>query len=64
MGCFRKLSHLNWHCRYRTIKRDKQGISELRNAFSKQKECEIVEINVRSDDVHMIDLVLSKLSLS
>jgi putative transposase len=75
MSRFRKLTQTIWHCqyhivwvpkyRYRVL--DDQIGTEVSNcirAFSEQKECEIVELNVQIDHVHVLVMVPPKISIS
>ena len=75
MSRFRKLTQTIWHCqyhivwvpkyRYRVL--DGKIASEVENcirAFSEQKECEIVELNVQIDHVHLLAMVPPKISIS
>ncbi len=75
MSRFRKLSHVVWHCqfhiiwvpkyRYRVLK-DKIGyeISKTIRIFTERLGCEIVELNVQEDHVHLLVLVPPKISIS
>ena len=75
MSRFRKLTQTIWHCqyhivwvpkyRYRVL--DGQIETEVSNcirAFSVQKECEIVELNVQIDHVHLLVMVPPRISIS
>ena len=75
MSRFLKLSQTLWHCqyhlvwvpkyRYRVLNGD-VGI-EVQNcirAFSEQKECKIIELNVQIDHVHLLVMVPPKISIS
>jgi len=75
MSRFRKLSHSLWHCQYHAVFVPKYRFrilegdiaTEVTNCvrlFSSQKECEIVELNVQIDHVHIIAFVPPKLSIS
>jgi len=72
---FRKLSHVIWHCQYHFVWVPKyrykilqgpvgQEVNNCIQVFSGQKGCEIVELNVRPDHVHLIVMVPPKVSLS
>ena len=75
MSRFRKLSHVVWHCqyhivwvpkyRYRVLK-DRVGfeISKTIRIFSERLGCEVVELNVQVDHVHLLIMVPPKLSIS
>ena len=75
MSRFTKLSHSLWHCQYHVVFVPKYRFRVLEGAistevescirmFSSQKECEIVELNVQVDHVHLIVFVPPKLSMS
>ena len=75
MSRFRKLSHVVWHCqyhivwvpkyRYRVLK-DRVGfeISKTIRIFSERLGCEVVELNVQVDHMHLLVMVPPKLSIS
>ena len=75
MSRFRKLSHVVWHCqyhivwvpkyRYRVLK-DRVGfeVSKTIRVFSERLGCEVVELNVQVDHVHLLIMVPPKLSIS
>jgi len=75
MSRFRRLSQTLWHCqyhivwvpkyRYRIL--DGKIADEVTNylcAFSDQQQCEIVELNVQNDHVHLLAMVPPKISIS
>ena len=75
MSRFKKLSHTIWHCqnhivwtpkyRYRVLDGGvKQEVGNYIRAFSEQKKCEVVELNVQIDHVHLIVSIPPKLSVS
>ncbi len=75
MSRFRKLSQTIWHCQYHILWTPKyryrviagQIADEVNNcirAFSEQKNCEIIELNVRIDHVHLLAMVPPKISIS
>lgn len=75
MGRFKKLSHTIWYCQYHIVFVPKYRFEVLEGAiakevencirlFSSQKECEIVELNIQLDHVHLLVFVPPKLSLS
>jgi len=75
MSLFKKLSHSLWHYQYHIVWTHKyrlrilegdvgQEVSSCIGAFSYQKQCEIVELNVQKEHVHLIVMVPSKLSIS
>ena len=75
MSRFRKLSHVVWHCqyhivwvpkyRYRVLK-DRVGfeVSKTIRIFTERLGCEVVELNVQEDHVHLLVLVPPKVSIS
>jgi len=75
MSRFRKLSQTIWHCQYHImwtpkyryrILTDQLGLdvdSSIR-AFSDQLKCEITELNVQIDHVHLLVIVPPKISIS
>jgi len=75
MSRFNKLSHTLWCCRYHIVwtpeyryrilkgKVKTEGESCLRR-FSERLGCEIEELNVQLDHVHMLDLIPPKVSVS
>jgi len=75
MSRFKKLSHAIWHCcyhivwtpkyRYRVLKGEiKTEVENCIRLFSDQKGCEIIEMNVQLDHVHLLVQVPSKVSIS
>lgn len=75
MSRFRKLSHAIWHCqyhivwvpkyRYRILKGELANeVSKCIKMFSDQKGCEVVELNVQIDHVHLVVMVPPKISIS
>ena len=75
MSRFRKLSHTLWHCQYHIVWVPKYRYRILTGkvaaevvrcirAFSEQKQCEIIEMNVQVDHVHIIVMVPPKTSIS
>jgi putative transposase len=75
MSRFRKLTQTIWHCQYHIVWVPKyryrilEGkvaieVSNCIRAFSEQKDCEIVELNVRADHVHLLVMVPPKISIS
>ena len=75
MSRFRKLSHVVWHCqyhivwvpryRYRVLK-ERVGfeVSKTIRVFSERLCCEVVELNMQEDHVHLLVMVPPKLSIS
>ena len=75
MSRFRRLSHAIWHCqyhlvwvpkyRYRILKGEvKREVSTCIQVFSGQKGCDVVELNVQPDHVHLIVMIPPKVSIS
>ena len=75
MSRFRKLSHTIWHCQYHILWTPKyrlriltgqvaEEVSKCIRAFSEQKGCEVVELNVQIDHVHLLVMVVPKISIS
>ena len=75
MSRFRKLTHAIWHCqyhivwvpkyRYRVLEGDlAEEVRTCLRIFSEQSHCEIVELNVQKDHVHLIVMVPPKVSIS
>ena len=75
MSRFQKLSQTIWHCQYHIVWVPKYRFriligeiaAEVGNcvrAFSEQKGCRIIELNVQIDHVHLLTLVPPKVSIS
>ena len=75
MSRFRKLSQTIWHCQYHImwtpkyryrILTDQLGldVDSCIRALSDQLKCEIVELNVQIDHVHLLVMVPPKISIS
>ena len=75
MSRFRKLSHTIWHCQYHIVFVPKyrlriltgkvaDEVSRCIRAFSEQLGCEIFEMNVQVDHVHLLVMVPPKISIS
>ena len=75
MSRFRKLSQTIWHCQYHMmwtpkyryrILTDQLGldVDSCIRAFSVQLKCEIIELNVQIDHVHLLVMVPPKISIS
>ena len=75
MSRFKKLSHTIWHCHYHLVWTPKyryrilhgpvkQEVENCIRAFSEQKKCEVVELNVQIDHVHVVVSIPPKLSVS
>ncbi|MBE7546892.1 MAG: IS200/IS605 family transposase [Planctomycetia bacterium] len=75
MSRFRKLSHTIWHCQYHILWTPKyrlriltgqvaEEVGKCIRAFSEQKGCEVVELNVQIDHVHLLVMEVPKISIS
>ena len=75
MSRFHKLSHAIWHCQYHIFWIPKyrlriptgqvaDEVTKCIRDFSERKGCEVVELYVQIDHVHLIVLVLPKISIS
>ena len=75
MSRFRRLSQTIWHCQYHIVWVPKYRFKiltdkvakEVENcirAFSEQQSCEVLELNVQIDHVHVVVMVPPKLSIS
>ena len=75
MSLFRKLSQTIWHCQYHIVWVPKYRFrilsgkvaNEVENcirAFSEQLGCEIIEMNIQIDHVHLIVMIPPKVSIS
>ena len=75
MSRFYKLSQTLWCCQYHIVWVPKyrfrilegqisRDVSEFIHAFSEQQGCEVVELNVQIDHVHLLVMVPPKLSIS
>ena len=75
MSRFRKLSHAIWHCQYHIVWTPKYRlriltgqvaaeVSKCIRAFSELKSCEIIELSVQIDHVHVVCMIPPKLSIS
>ena len=75
MSRFKKLSHTIWHCQYHLVWTPKYRYRVLQGSikkeveicvhgFSQQKQCEVIELNIQLDHVHLLVMVPPKLSIS
>ena len=75
MSRFYKLSQTIWHCQYHIVWVPKyryrilegrvgEDVTDFIRAFSDQQHCEIVELNVQRDHVHLLVMVPPKISIS
>ena len=73
MSRFRKLSQIIWHCQYQIvwvpkyrfrIRTGKVGeeVSNCIRAFSEQFGCEVVQLNVQVNHVHLLVMIPPKVS--
>ena len=75
MSRFRRLSQTIWHCQYHIVWVPKyrhrilrgelaKDVENLIRAFSNQQKCEILELNVQIDHVHLLVMIPPKVSIS
>ena len=75
MSRFRKLSQTLWYCQYHIVWVPKYRFRILREkvagevevcirTFSEQQGCEVAELNVQVDHVHLLALIPPKISIS
>ena len=75
MSRFKKLSHVLWHCQYHNMWVRKyrhrvltgevgQEVKNCIQVFSGQLGCEVVELNIQRDHIHLISNVPPKVSIS
>jgi len=75
MSRFRKLSQTIWYCQYHIVWVPKyryrvltgkvgQEVERCIRAFSEQQSCEVIELNVQVDHVHLLAMVPPKVSIS
>jgi len=75
MSRFRKLSQTLWHCQYhivwvpkyrfRILKDEvKEEVVECVKTFSERQKCELQELNVQIDHVHILVMIPPKISVS
>ena len=75
MSRFSKLSHVIWHCQYHIVWVPKYRYRVLRNAIkeevrktiiiqSERLGCDIIELNIQEDHVHLLIKVPPKISIS
>ena len=75
MSRFKKLSHAIWHCQYHVVWVPKYRYRMLTGevgeeakrcirAFCEQMHCEIKEMNVQIDHVHLVAMIPPKVSVS
>jgi REP-associated tyrosine transposase len=75
MSRFRKLSQTIWHCQYHFVWTPKyryrilegeiaRDVEACLRGFSERFGCEVIEINVQLDHVHLLAMVPPKVSIS
>ena len=75
MSRFQKLSHVLWRCQYHLVWTPKyryrvltgpvhKEVHNCLNIFSGQLGCEVVEMNIKNDHIHLITNVTPKVSIS
>ena len=66
MSRFRRASHVLWHCQYHIVWTPNMGrdIYAAIMIFCEQQNCEVIELNVQTDHVHLLVLIPPKLSVS
>jgi len=75
MSRFRKLSQSIWHCQYHIVFTPKYRYRILTGeigyetgrcikAFSEQLKCQIVEMNIQADHVHLLVMIPPKVAIS
>lgn len=75
MSRFKMLSHVLWHCKYHIVWVPKYRYRVLKGPISKevytciqsfasQLQCEIEELNVQADHIHLLIMVPPKVSIS
>jgi len=75
MSRFGKLTHVLWHCQYHIVWTPKYRYKVLKGAIAQEVHncvqvycsrlgCEVMELNVQTDHVHLLVKVLPKISVS
>ncbi len=75
MSRFRKLSHTIWHCQYHIVWVPKyrfkiltgkvaSEVTRCIRAFTEQQQCEIVELNIQLDHIHLLVMIPPKIAVS
>ena len=75
MSRFRKLSHSIWHCQYHIVWVPKYRFRVLTGAIGEAAQtgihavcgfsgCEVVELNVQPDHVHLVVMIPPKVAIS
>lgn len=75
MGLYRSSSHVYWRCKYRIVWTPKYRFRILKDKLGRElyrtiyilcgiKGCEVLELNVQPDHVHLVVIVPPKISIS
>ena len=75
MSRFRRLTQTIWHCQYHIVWTPKyrfriltgdilDEVNHCIRAFTESQGCEIVELNIRADHVHLLVMIPPKVSIS
>ena len=75
MSRFRKLSHSIWHCQYHIVWTPKyrfkilsgkiaDEVSNCIRSFTQQQGCDLIELNIQLDHVHLLVMIPPKVSVS
>jgi len=75
MSRFKKLSHSLWHCQYHIVWTPKyrykilsgpiaDEVSNCIRNFTQQQECDLIELNIQLDHVHLLVMIPPKVSVS
>ena len=75
MSRFKSLSHAIWHCHYHIVwvpkyrfrilvGEIKEEVEKTIRLISDKKGCEIVELNIQEDHVHLLIMIPPKVSIS
>ncbi|MEZ8284201.1 IS200/IS605 family transposase [Vibrio splendidus] len=75
MGDYRSSSHVYWRCKYHIVWTPKYRCKILKDRVGKElyrsiyilcnmKDCEVLELNVQLDHVHLVVIIPPKLSIS
>ncbi|EFH78087.1 transposase, partial [Vibrio cholerae MAK 757] len=75
MGDYRSSSHVYWRCKYHIVWTPKFRFKILKGNVAKElnrsiyilcnmKDCEVLELNVQPDHVHLVAIIPPKVSIS
>ena len=75
MGLYRSSSHVYWRCKYHIVWTPKYRFRILKDKLGKElyrtiyilcgiKDCEVLELNVQPDHVHLVVIIPPKISIS